>query len=184
MRTRNLALLPLLLLVLGFATGARADHDESDLRDDIRVLRAQVEMLTQRHASKPGADRRALRAGLEDLERKLDRLDDKVRRMEREERRRQMPREMDPASFSALQDAVARQPFSDGRLSVIASAAAYNWFTVGQVRSLIDSIRPSDDRLRAVELLWPRVLDRQNAFLLEQAFPFSGDRARLRRILV
>jgi hypothetical protein len=41
----------------------------------------------------------------------------------------------------------------------------------------------SSDKLRALELLAPRMVDRQNAFKIYDAFTFSSDKEKARAIL-
>jgi hypothetical protein len=93
------------------------------------------------------------------------------------------PQAMDEEPFRALVAAVRQECFSDAQLTVIQQAAARNYFRVGQIKALIDLIAFSATKLRVLELGAPRVVDRENAFAIYDAFGFSADKAQARQIL-
>jgi Domain of unknown function (DUF4476) len=79
--------------------------------------------------------------------------------------------------------AVSKEPFGDGKLRVLGLAAPSQYFMVPQVLRILQKFSFGEDKLNAVRVLWPRVLDRQNAYQLEQAFTYSSDKEKLRQIL-
>ena len=63
------------------------------------------------------------------------------------------------------------------------SAAASQYFLVPQVLKLLSRFTFSGDRLAAMRVLWPRVLDRENAYQLYGAFSFYNEKDELRKII-
>jgi hypothetical protein len=91
-----------------------------------------------------------------------------------------------PISEDQLQNlirAVSKEPFGDGKVRVVELAAPSQYFTVPQVLRILQKFSFGEDKLDAVRALWPRVVDRQNAYQLEQAFNFSGEKEQLRQII-
>lgn len=82
-----------------------------------------------------------------------------------------------------LTQAMARESFSREKLTVLREAARGDNFLVSQTKLLLEQFSFSNDKLEAVRILWPRVLDRDNAFQLYGAFSFSSDKEKLRKIL-
>ena len=82
-----------------------------------------------------------------------------------------------------LSKAIARESFGDGKLRVLESAAASQYFLVPQVLKLLPRFTFAEDRLNAMRVLWPRVLDRENAYQLYGAFSFSNEKDELRKII-
>ncbi|HEX8703524.1 MAG TPA: DUF4476 domain-containing protein [Myxococcaceae bacterium] len=82
-----------------------------------------------------------------------------------------------------LSKAIARESFGDGKLRVLESAASQKHFLVPQVLKLLQRFTFAEDRLNAVRVLWPRVLDRENAYQLYGAFSFSTEKDELRKII-
>jgi hypothetical protein len=79
--------------------------------------------------------------------------------------------------------AIGKEPFGDGKLRVLELAAPSQYFLVPQVLRILQKFSFSQDKLNAVRVLWPRVLDRQNAYQLNQAFTYSADKEQLRQII-
>lgn len=175
----------LLLVGLTFAGPAKAagrgPATVDDLLQQLRILQAQVDSL-EREAQGKKIDRRAMQAGLRDVDDRLERMEDQLRRLRRVEPV-PAPMPMDDASFAALRRSVDRARFTSDKMNVIGAAASSQLFVVRQVLALLDEVEPSSAKLDALQILWPRVLDRQNSFLIYDSFPFSGDRQRARIIL-
>lgn len=87
------------------------------------------------------------------------------------------------AQLDGLSRAIARESFGDGKLRVLESAASQQYFLVPQVLKLLQRFTFSQDRLQAARVLWPRVLDRDNAYQLYGAFTFSGEKEEMKRII-
>ena len=82
-----------------------------------------------------------------------------------------------------LSKAVARESFGDGKLRVLEAAAGSQYFLVPQVLKLLQRFTFAEDRLNAMRVLWPRVLDRENAYQLYGAFTFANEKDELRKII-
>jgi hypothetical protein len=84
--------------------------------------------------------------------------------------------------FRELIKAISAEGFSAGQISVIEGAARDNYFVIDQLRQVIQTMSFSSDKLRATEIIAPRILDRENAFSLYSAFDFDTDRDKVRTI--
>lgn len=93
------------------------------------------------------------------------------------------PAPIAPPSFTSLQQAINREGFSEGKIRVLQTAAQLHYFTVAQVKMLLNLYPFSRDKLTAVSILRPRIVDPQNNFQLYDAFPMSSDKQTLSRIL-
>jgi len=97
------------------------------------------------------------------------------------ESRRERP--MSEPSFAALVAAVNNEGFAENKLNVVREAAVRNFFHTGQVKTLIDQMAFSETKLKTLEACAPRIVDRENAFTLFEAFTFSADKQRAKEIL-
>jgi len=93
------------------------------------------------------------------------------------------PRPMPPERFQALVRAVDHESFSGNKLTVISQAASDSLFRMEQVEQLIRRLSFSSDKLKALDVMAPKVVDRQNAFKIYDAFTFSSDKDQARKIL-
>jgi hypothetical protein len=82
-----------------------------------------------------------------------------------------------------LSKAIERESFGDGKLRVLESGANQQYFLVPQVLKLLKRFTFAEDRLNAMRVLWPRVLDRENAYQLYGAFSFPSEKEELRKII-
>jgi len=90
---------------------------------------------------------------------------------------------MGEATLRALVKQIEGVPFSSDKLDVLRTAASGNFFVVDQVVRLIPLFVHSSDRLSALQLLAPLILDRPNNFKIVPLFDFAGDRDRAQKIL-
>ena len=91
-----------------------------------------------------------------------------------------------PISESMLRSllgAIRNEPFSDDQLSVLAEAVPSQYFLVAQAQQILRSFSFSSDRIKAMRLLRPRLLDLENGFKLYESFEYSNDKDELKRIL-
>jgi len=98
-------------------------------------------------------------------------------------RREARPRPMEDPAFRALMAAVRNEGFSESQLAVIRQASARNYFSVGQLKEVIDVLPFSATKLGALDIGAPRIVDPENAFAVYDAFTFSGDKEQAREIL-
>jgi len=87
------------------------------------------------------------------------------------------------ALLRSLVVAVRNEPFAEDQLDVLAQAAPTQYFLVNQTQQLLRVFTFSKDRLKAMRLLRPRLLDMENSYLLYESFEFSNDKEELKRIL-
>lgn len=90
---------------------------------------------------------------------------------------------MDGAAFENLRTAIRRESFPRDQLRVLESAAPANWFVTPQVTQILKIYSFPRDRLQAVRVLKPRILDVENYYTLYAAFEFPSDKAELKKIL-
>lgn len=91
-----------------------------------------------------------------------------------------------PIAENQLQNliqAINKESFGDAKLRVLEVAAPSQYFLVSQVTKILQRFSFGDDKLDAVRVLWPRVLDRENAYQLYQSFTFQGEKDQLRQII-
>jgi hypothetical protein len=90
---------------------------------------------------------------------------------------------MDPGAFASLVAAVDAESFSANKLRVLQEAAARNNFSVAQLVRLVNALSFAKDKVHAVEIVGPRLVDPQNAFQVYDAFTFAADKRRVQQIL-
>jgi hypothetical protein len=91
-------------------------------------------------------------------------------------------RAMPAERFDALLLAMQAEAFPRGQLGVLESAARDNRFAVEQLRRILAGFSFPSDRVRAVEIVAPRLVDRGNRFLLDGAFEFEMEKTQVRAI--
>ncbi len=90
---------------------------------------------------------------------------------------------MPAADFDALLGAIDNESFSSEKLSVLSTAAPSAWFTIDQVGRLVDAFAHSSDKVEAVRLTRPHIIDRPNGFKLYEHFTFSSDKDAVKALL-
>lgn len=91
-----------------------------------------------------------------------------------------------PIAQSALEElksALRRESFPRDRLRVLDAASPVNWFLVPQAQEVLAMFEFPRDRLQAMRLLKPRILDVENFYRLYGSFEFPSDKAELKKIL-
>ncbi|WP_158501676.1 DUF4476 domain-containing protein [Vitiosangium sp. GDMCC 1.1324] len=87
------------------------------------------------------------------------------------------------AMLRSLVSAIRNEPFADDQLEVLEQAASTQYFLVSQAQQILRLFTFSKDRLKAMRLLRPRLLDTENGFKLYESFEYSSDKDELKRIL-
>lgn len=87
------------------------------------------------------------------------------------------------AMLRSLTTAIRNEPFADDQLSVLGEATSTQYFLVSQAQQLLRLFSFSSDRVKAMRLLRPRLLDLDNGFKLYESFDHSSDKDELKRIL-
>lgn len=68
-------------------------------------------------------------------------------------------------------------------LDFLAQPVSQNYFTAAQASRIIDTMRFPNEEIEAAVMLYPRVVDQGNWFLVEQAITFTSTRQELRQRL-
>lgn len=92
------------------------------------------------------------------------------------------PNAISATTFASLKQTIKAGSFADDQLSALRSAAAHNWFTIAQVGEVVDLFTFGDDKIKAVRVLKPRVIDPENAFMLQNHFTFGDDKRKVMKI--
>lgn len=87
------------------------------------------------------------------------------------------------AMLRSLVSAIRNEPFADDQLAVLEEAAPTQYFLVAQAQQILRTFTFSNDRVKAMRLLRPRLLDLENSFKLYESFEHSSDKDELKRIL-
>ncbi|MFY0528258.1 DUF4476 domain-containing protein [Archangium gephyra] len=87
------------------------------------------------------------------------------------------------AMLRSLVSAIRNEPFADDQLAVLEEAAPTQYFLVAQAQQLLRTFSFSRDRVKAMRLLRPRLLDLENSFKLYESFDHASDKDELKRIL-
>lgn len=85
--------------------------------------------------------------------------------------------------FEQLLGSLADQGFADDRLAVLATAVEQNYFTVAQAIDLLKQFSFPDDKLSALKLLKPILVDYDNVYQLYGSFVHSSDKEEAKKIL-
>lgn len=161
--------------------------DQRELLDELRALQDQVRALESR--TNKGKDGRELKRGLDSLGDRLARLERSIRSSRPVVAERLPPRvvvgptPMTPATFATLHRSVAGQSFGSDKLVILRSALRENFVAVEQARALMGEFMVSRDRLDALRLLWPRVVDRENGYRFYEDFVFASEKNAVQAIL-
>lgn len=84
------------------------------------------------------------------------------------------------ASLRIVMERIQRETGHDGKMRVLKDATANAFFVADQCIKVLGAFPIVEDRLKALELMLPRLLDRQNAQKILVVFPFAGERERAR----
>ena len=90
---------------------------------------------------------------------------------------------MDPASFSSLLDELEDEDFSDNKLDILKTAVKTNYFTVDQLCQIMDKFDMDDDKVKAVRIIYPHVIDPENSHKLLPKVTFSDSKKKIRGII-
>ncbi|MCB0537984.1 MAG: DUF4476 domain-containing protein [Bacteroidetes bacterium] len=82
---------------------------------------------------------------------------------------------MEPVAFEQLINTLKRTPFSDNKLQVYHQALAANYFTTQQVIRIMKVFPFSSEKLEVAKSAYTSTLDRENYFMVNNAFNFSSD---------
>lgn len=90
---------------------------------------------------------------------------------------------MSDYDFRLLLSDLKQESFTQDKLSIIEIVSSSNFFTVYQVYQIIETIDFSEDRIEAIELLFPSIVDKYNSYRLLSLFNSSIDKQTVRNII-
>ena len=85
--------------------------------------------------------------------------------------------------FSGLVESIKNESFQENQLSIVQISARYNFFTVDQVIRVIELFSFSDGKLKALEYLYPNVVDKFNSHQIINSFTYSSDKEKATEII-
>ncbi len=83
--------------------------------------------------------------------------------------------------FRKLITMLRNEQMESSRLDIVKTAAEENYFTSQQVKEIMETFDFEENRIRVAKLLYPRVVDRENFFVVLSALSYSSSRQELRR---
>ncbi len=86
------------------------------------------------------------------------------------------PTAMADRDFAGFLEALKKESFSSDKLGLITTVARTGWFSIAQVGLVLDELPHSSDKVDAARILAPKVVDRQNAWKLNEHLTFSSDK--------
>lgn len=90
---------------------------------------------------------------------------------------------MSESEFKQLLSNVENESFADDQTSVVRIAANSKYFTINQLVRLLDLFSFSDDKINIVRIVYPAVVDKDNAHNLLRAFTYSDDKKKVEQII-
>lgn len=84
------------------------------------------------------------------------------------------PQPIDPASFGQLRHTISVATFENTKLTIFKQALLHHYFTAAQVRELMCLFTFESYKLDVAKLAYPKTLDPQNYYLINNEFTFSS----------
>jgi len=93
------------------------------------------------------------------------------------------PLAMSNSEFQSLLNNVKNESFADDQTSVVRIATKNKYFSISQLITLLDVFSFSDDKINIVRIVFPVIIDKDNAHNLLGAFTYSDDKDRVEQII-
>jgi hypothetical protein len=92
---------------------------------------------------------------------------------------------MNDTDFENLLGSVRKKQFTSEKLSQISTASKSNYFTMKQLTGLIELFDKIDstNRIKVIEMVYPRVTDKKEGYQLLDYFNFGSDKEKVKGIL-
>ncbi|MFO7896581.1 MAG: DUF4476 domain-containing protein [Candidatus Cloacimonadales bacterium] len=90
---------------------------------------------------------------------------------------------MNSSDFQRLLNNIKAESFADDQLSVLNMAVPHSYFSINQLIQIVDLFTFDDDKISAVEIVAPKIVDLQNGHNLLNAFTYSDDKAAVEKII-
>ncbi len=92
-------------------------------------------------------------------------------------------RAMDNETFLDLKQSIRRNSFGNDGLNILKTAAEGNYFKSSQIVDILSLFVYSDDKLKALEISYPKCIDTQSNFKIVDAFLFDSDKRVAQEII-
>ncbi len=90
---------------------------------------------------------------------------------------------MSDSNFRTLLQNIQDEAFADDQLSVLKMAVNRSYFTIEQTIQVVNIFSFAEDKVEAVRLMAPKIIDLENAHNLLNAFTFSDDKKAVQSII-
>jgi hypothetical protein len=87
------------------------------------------------------------------------------------------------SKFQMLMSDLKDESFEEERVSILAVAANKNYFDVAQGKQILGVFDFADEKLSALRVFYPKVLDPDNAFQLLKSFDFDDEKNAAKNII-
>lgn len=88
-------------------------------------------------------------------------------------------RVMDDQLFKTYLASVKKESFSNSRLKMLETAVATTDFTTEQCQQLVKLFSFNEDKMKAMKLMYPRIVDKEAFFTVISLLSFSSDRDKM-----
>ena len=102
----------------------------------------------------------------------------------REQRNPERARAMRDNDFSMMYKIVKKVSFNDNRIDIIRVAAIGSYFSSKQCAELLSLISFNNDKLKALEVMAPRIVDDKDVDRILKQFSFNRDKDKAMKILM
>jgi hypothetical protein len=86
-------------------------------------------------------------------------------------------------NFQLLCTNIQSESFDDDKLAIIQIVIRSHHFTINQLIRLLALFTFENDKISVVQIVYPKVIDTQNAFNLLNSFTYSSDKKRVQQII-
>jgi len=90
------------------------------------------------------------------------------------------PEPMNSAELRELKNALKSEAFESGKVALLKDASKNYYFTSDQVGTLLDLFEFDNDKVEAAATCYPRVVDKENFFVVYSHFEFDASKEELR----
>ncbi len=183
---KHLLLITILLLIAlpGFAFKEVPQQKDKDIKQILDKIANRLNTLEADYLSELNkTDRREAGAIVNEIRGLLSLLPQHVEPRTPRHRQQVRHKEMSVKNFEALQKSVKNTVSAKDKLNVLTLAATDNWFSVDQIIQLLGLFMNSSDKLKALEIVYPRCVDPSNRFNILDSFMSGSDKEKATKIM-
>lgn len=90
---------------------------------------------------------------------------------------------MDTRAFAHFFNSMKEAPFKSDRLNLLETALQTSYFTTKQCKMIVSTAHFDDDKVEMMQKLYPKVLDKQNFFMLLESLTFSSSKDKMTKFI-